>query len=521
MILTGIQTYKKYFEGCIALVVISLCAFSNTHAGNKIILAHITQETDITSKHTDAGYGRWYADDTMAAENESHAASRQDILKPASTSPEATLKSSKPDAKLPGPIPLAPKPASKSLEPLFAKPLTVVALRKEAINVAVQLTKDFPKNSDSILLLGKVYKNQGNSTMAVKYLKECLELIPNHAEAYNDMGWIAFEKAEYQKAIDLWHRVLEINPRQPGVYRSLAGALICLGKTKEAITALEKDVEISGTSVDSYSLLGNQYLLLQDYKKAKNYFEMVIKMQPAHTSAYYGLATTYERLGQKENFKNYIEKFRRLKDREMKALKARDSAFDDLVELRRSVAQTHTSIGQFYYVRGNVRKAEELLRRAAALDPRHSGCRILLASLYQQDGRLAQALQLHEQLSRIKPNNAVHHINTGILSSRLQRFDNAEKAFQRAIQCAPKQSLGYRELARLYLTSNRNLPEARKLAEQAVTLEVTAENYSLLGLAYHMNGDTASAISAVKRAVELEPDNMIYRQIYESIKKEN
>ena len=177
MTLTGIQTYKKYFEAFIASVLLSLCAFSNTHAGNKIILAHINQETDITSKHPD----------TKSAK---------------STSP-------------------TPKPSSQSLEQLFAKPLTVGALRKEAIDIAIQLTNEFPNNPDSILLLGRVYRNQGNSTMAEKNLKECLKLNPNHAEAYNNIGWIAFQKAEYQKAIDLWYRVLEINPRLQGVYRFL------------------------------------------------------------------------------------------------------------------------------------------------------------------------------------------------------------------------------------------------------------------------------------------------------------
>ena len=456
MFTTGIHTYKNWSKWRIASVLIPLCLFSNTHS----------------------------------------------------------------DAKLSKSTPSDAKPASDNLELIFAKPLDLGALREEAINVAIQLTTDFPNNPDSILLLGKVYRNQGNSTTAEKYLKECIELNPNHAEAYSDMGWIAFEKAEYQKALDLWHKVLQINPKLPGVYRFLAGALICLGKTEEAITALEKDIKISAAPVDSYFLLGNQYLLLQEYNKAKNYFEMVIKVQLSHSSAYYGLATACERLGQKEDFKNYIEKFRQLKEQEMEALKARDSAFDDLVSLRQSVAQTHTSIGQFYYVHGNEQKAEVLLQRAAMLDPKNPKCRILLASFYQQQGRFAQALQLHEQLSSIEPYNVVHHINVGILSRHLQRFDNADNAFQTAIKCAPQQSIGYRELARLYLTTNRNLAEAGKLAEQAVTLEATAENYSLLGLAYHINGDTASAVLAAKRALELEPDNMEYRQVYESIKKE-
>lgn len=468
MINTWGKKFRMYAGWGIAAIFIAMCASPHTYINHERILTDIAQESKFNFKLNDA-----------------------------------------------------PKPTSVTLEPLFAKPLTLVALKEEAIDIAVQLTKDFPNSADAVFQLGNVYRNQGNSTMAVKCWERCLKLNPDHTEAYDGMGRIAFQKAEYQKAVELWQRVLDINPKLPGIYNSLACALMCLGKAEEAVTTFQKDIEISELSVHSHFMLGEQYLLLKEYEKAKKSYEMVIKLQPDYTYAYYGLATACERLGQKGKFKDYIEKFKELKAEEMQALKARDSAFDDLVSLRQSVAQTHTSIGQFYYVRKNAQKAEELLQRAAMLDPKHSDCRILLASLYQQDGRVIQALQLHEQLSEIKPNSAVYHVNVGILSAQLQRFDNAEKAFQRAIKCAPKQAVGYRELASLYIITSRKLPDAKKLAEHAVTLEATAYNYSILGLACKMNGDTAGAASAMKRAVELEPDNMKYKQIYEQIKKEN
>jgi tetratricopeptide (TPR) repeat protein len=229
----------------------------------------------------------------------------------------------------------------------------------------------------------------------------------------------------------------------------------------------------------------------------------------------------HDRLGQKDESREYMEQFRKLKVEEMKALKARDNAFSDLANVRKNVAQTHTSIGQFYHVHRNARKAEQLLRRAAMLDPRDPECHIRLASLYHATGRLTQALKVLEQLYRIEPTNPVHRVKAGIISAQLQRFDDSEKAFEKAIKCAPKQSIGYRELARLYLNMGRKLPDARKYAEKAVTLEPIAENYFVLGCAYYRNSDAESAISAMERAIELEPNNVMYKQTYEYIKKEN
>ena len=65
------------------------------------------------------------------------------------------------------------------------------------------------------------------------------------------------------------------------------------------------------------------------------------------------------------------------------------------------------------------------------------------------------------------------------------------------------------------------LPEARKLAEKAVEIQKSAANHFVLAWACDKNGDTAGALSAIKRAVELDPTNPRYRRVYELIQKRN
>ncbi len=397
----------------------------------------------------------------------------------------------------------------------------VAALKKEAVNAAIQLTKDFPKDAEAFFLSGFVYRNQGNSEKAIMCWERCVELDRNHIKAYHGMAEIAFDKGEYERAVDLGQRVLGIDPKLPGVYNSLACALMCLGKAEEAVKAFQKDIEVSGQSVHSQFMLGRQYQLLKEYEKARKCYETVIKMTPGYTQAYYGLATICAMLGEKEKSRGFMETFRKLKDEEMKALKERDSRFDDLVSARKTVAQAHTDIGQLYYLRRSSEKAEKLLQRAATLDSEQSDCRVLLATLYEQDGRITQALQFYKQLTTIQPQNVNCHGNVGILSLQLQQYDDAEKAFRKVIELDPKQSFGYHYLAYLYLKMNRKLPEAGKLAEKAVALEKTGENFFILSWACKVNGDRASAVSAIQQAIELEPGNIDYRQMYEQLKKGN
>jgi tetratricopeptide (TPR) repeat protein len=125
-----------------------------------------------------------------------------------------------------------------------------------------------------------------------------------------------------------------------------------------------------------------------------------------------------------------------------------------------------------------------LLRRAVAIDPANAPALRGLGDCYQVAGRIAEA----------------------------------EQTYRALVEAAPQGADGYRELAWLYLRGRIKLPEARQLAEKAVALEPTALNYFVLSRAYDQNGDATRALSALKKAVDLEPTNASYRQTYERLR---
>jgi tetratricopeptide (TPR) repeat protein len=155
------------------------------------------------------------------------------------------------------------------------------------------------------------------------------------------------------------------------------------------------------------------------------------------------------------------------------------------------------------------------------LDPNNTVYLMELASLYQTSKRFSDALATHKRISEIEPNNPVCHLNIGIFSARLKQFADAEAAFAKVITLAPQSAAGYRSLAQLYLKTGTKLVRARELAEKAVSLERTAANYFVLSCACDRNADTANALSAIKKALELDPDNPLYQRLYELIQKRN
>jgi tetratricopeptide (TPR) repeat protein len=397
----------------------------------------------------------------------------------------------------------------------------ITVLKTEEMQLAQQLLRDFPGNDATLALVGSIYERHGNYTEAVKFFNQALELNPNRADVYSALSWVAFTKEAYEEAITNWRKALEIDANLPGLRSSIASALMRQGRLMEAIEQLEKNVKIFPKSVYSHFLLGQAYLQQKDYKKAKKHYEAAVEIDQNYVHAYYGLFTACARLKQQAEAREYMAVFRKLKAEDRKDLKDRKVEFDDTISMQKSAAQIYMHAGKIYQDRGKLQKGIELMEKAAALEPKNTLYLTELASSYGLSKRMEEALKVNKTISEIEPQNHVCFLNIGLISARLKRFDDAEEALSKVIKLAPEESSGYRLLAQLYLETQRNLPKARELAEKVVAFEATAFNYYLLGWACDMNGDTANAFSAVKRAVELDPTNPKYQQMLSLLKRRN
>jgi tetratricopeptide (TPR) repeat protein len=167
-----------------------------------------------------------------------------------------------------------------------------------------------------------------------------------------------------------------------------------------------------------------------------------------------------------------------------------------------------------------VASAEQHWRRAAQLDRSHIESREMLVTVYERTNRAKEAIQVLEELVELQPENLLHHINLGVLHSRLEQFEAAEKAFRKAIEVVPGRIEGYVALANLFLEGNRNLSEATKMARTAVQLAPIAMHYALLGRVCEASGDYEGALTALQRATQLDPGARSYREAYERVQRQ-
>jgi tetratricopeptide (TPR) repeat protein len=72
-----------------------------------------------------------------------------------------------------------------------------------------------------------------------------LEINPNYAEAYNNLGNALFQTGHVEEAIANFSKALEINPDKISTLKNLAIAYVRIGKINDAIPLVEKALALA------------------------------------------------------------------------------------------------------------------------------------------------------------------------------------------------------------------------------------------------------------------------------------
>ena len=405
-------------------------------------------------------------------------------------------------------------------DPASPPPPKVSAFKREAAEVARRLVDRFPNDPRALDVTAWMHKRFGDPEQAMTCWEQCARMSPHGGgDYYVSMGCAAIETEQYERAVALFRQARARGANPFDVQAGLAEALLNLGRTEQAVATLQQNLTDDLRALPSYVLLGQAYLHLEEYEKAKMNFEHVIQKAPTYSHAYYGLVRACSRLGEEEKCAQYLKKFRSLKTREMDERRAKLGIVRHEDQALQELAAVHRLAAAVCEAQGDVREAEKHWLRAAALNRADTIAREALVRLYREQNRLPETLAQIEQLRQIEPKNLDYARGAGTLYGRLNRFDAAEEALEQVLQQSPEECWGYLALCRLYLQSDRKIPEAAKLAEKAVRLDPAASTYFLLSAAHERNGDLPGALTAIQQALKLDPRNPQYQRAERMIRE--
>jgi len=150
--------------------------------------------------------------------------------------------------------------------------------------------------------------------------------------------------------------------------------------------------------------------------------------------------------------------------------------------------------------------AVEAFRRSQELDPQLPHPLLGQADLAMKQGKSAEAETWLRKALGTAPNNAMVHTAWGRYLAMSNRSGEAEKAYLRAIELAPKAFLPRMDLGDLYL--NRLQQPEQAIQHYKVAKAIRPEHagvYYALGLAHSALGQAGIAVLALERSAQLDP----------------
>ena len=269
--------------------------------------------------------------------------------------------------------PTAPQPGIR-----LALLLIEVGKWKQAISVARQLTKRWPKFSAPYALIARSYGELGRWKMAERFYRESLA-IKQEPWTWMFLGWALDRQGRHDEAQDCLRNALKVDPDYDEAHYNLGYGYRIQGKFALAEKHLRRAIEIDPKYGKAYAELGQ--LMAQDKpNEATSLLRRAVKYNPNDLWSRAHLAEALSRL---------------------RKLKAAEEQYRELLELWPNDAMSNWLYGDFLaFKRKDTSTAERYLRKAVEIEPRNQWANYYLGKFLLHSDRDEEARGFLTKASR-------------------------------------------------------------------------------------------------------------------------
>ena len=292
---------------------------------------------------------------------------------------------------------------------------------------------------------------------------QVLEIDPNYAKAYNNLGSTFENTSDYKKALSYYEKAIEIDPNYIRAHENLGGVLQILGQNQKAKERYEKAIKIDPNHSISHNNLGVVFKKLGENQKAKECFEKAIEVDPNYANAYHSLGSVLQILGQdqkaKESYEKAIEKDPNLVNshnslgkifHDLEAYKKAKECYEKAIEIDPNCADAHNNLGVVFKKLGQDQKAINCYQKAIEINPNLSAAIYNAGEILRMTGYHEKAKDYLEKVIQIEPNHKDAHINLGIVFYEIGEYQKAIRCYKKAIEIDPNFEKAHHNLANVY-----------------------------------------------------------------------
>ncbi|MBI5429637.1 MAG: tetratricopeptide repeat protein [Nitrosomonadales bacterium] len=172
---------------------------------------------------------------------------------------------------------------------------------REAAALARTMTVRYPMYGFGWTVLGAVYKQMGQSANALAPMQQAVALLPNDANAHNNLGATLQDLGRPEEASACLMRAIKIKPDFAQAHYNLGVCLQKLGRLGEAETSIRRALQIKPDFADAYNNLG---IILHDLGRrdeAEASFRRALQINPDCANVHSNLGTTLHDMGRMDD----------------------------------------------------------------------------------------------------------------------------------------------------------------------------------------------------------------------------
>ena len=156
---------------------------------------------------------------------------------------------------------------------------------RQSLSESSQMLETFPNSIVLCNISGASSAGLKQFDAALKYYKKALEINPDYAEAYYNMGIALKDNGDLDAAIDSYKKALEIKPDYVGAYFNTGNILKDTGDLEAAIDSYKKALEIKPDYAEAYNNVGIALEDKGDLEEAINSYKKALEIKPDYAEA--------------------------------------------------------------------------------------------------------------------------------------------------------------------------------------------------------------------------------------------
>lgn len=398
----------------------------------------------------------------------------------------------------------------------------------DAISDLRTILKDSSQSTRALLLLARAHQLNGAIELADDRLANAFRASSSNASVGLHYVRFLMSNSRASRAEDVLTTVLAREPRNLQVLRTLAQVRLAQKNWHGAQEVAETLRKIGDKEVVADNIIGRALEGQKKFDKSIEFFQRAHDASPLALRPMVSLVRAYIRAGKKQDAKNFLQAVLESNDKNVQALlllarvhNLEDAGKEDAevllkraLELEPEKVLPYRELARFLQSQKRYDEAETVVANGLAKHPDDSPLRLFRAGIYEQRGKINDAISEYEQLHRKQPDSDVFANNlASLLSDHREDPESLERAYGIAKRFRDSSIPHFKDTYGWILhrkgENERAIPLLRDVVKKAPTLPIFRYH---LGMVYLSSEQNDKALAELRRTLELSKNRTFTKE---------